>query len=344
MPSTAVAAGAAIVLLASYALLDPLNASVGSGAAASSGPAQAVEEAPRDEAALRSLRERLSREAGFTIPTFNDLEEVLLAAPPKASEITDAQKTRWFQAADRIGFSLADADGKLYVDHNFFTNRTGQKLLVSRAKVDGGEEKVQLSLLFVGVKAEPLRALYSAELRLTYRPMLSSKPGTSDAMRLVDGRSEPFVDTGRVFYSYSLVGKAFLATVTSNYEGSEPVFALSTGPRTIRVNSYSRRVELYLNQGDELRLSASGSVRLGPFVGASGPDGVDGFEHYSVDSGFKLGALLGRVGNRPWSMIGAAGRLVASEDGFVELIVNDNDRGNNSGAYEVTMSLIKPPK
>jgi hypothetical protein len=125
----------------------------------------------------------------------------------------------------------------------------------------------------------------------------------------------------------------------SNYDGSAAIVAERTGRNTVRVNSYSRFTDIRVERGQRIHVQASGRVTLGLMVGAAGPTGLNGFDMYRRDAAFPLGSLIGRIGDGPWVLIGADATITAAQGGTLQLLVNDNDLGNNEGAFDVTYTI-----
>lgn len=92
--------------------------------------------------------------------------------------------------------------------------------------------------------------------------------------------------------------------------------------------------------GQKINIRASGSVFLGGFAGNSGPEGISGFQGYSFISNLRHGALIFRSGsNGTWKAVGRGGLFTADDSGVLEFIVNDKGYSNNSGFYNVEVSV-----
>jgi len=104
---------------------------------------------------------------------------------------------------------------------------------------------------------------------------------------------------------------------------------------------YSTKVEttnltdIYINIGEEVEITASGTIKFGFFAGSGGPNGINGFNTYNKVSGARHGALTARVSSGNWREIGEYGKFIARKSGWLELMVNDSDVGNNMGYFEV---------
>ncbi|GAB4577801.1 MAG: hypothetical protein Fur0022_05330 [Anaerolineales bacterium] len=96
--------------------------------------------------------------------------------------------------------------------------------------------------------------------------------------------------------------------------------------------------EIHVEPGDYVWITASGNVTLGMFAGSTGPAGTSSMllSGYSTVPDLPHGALLCRVkGDKEWQYCGAELEFQPSRKGVLELTVNDEDRGNNIGAFQV---------
>jgi hypothetical protein len=101
-----------------------------------------------------------------------------------------------------------------------------------------------------------------------------------------------------------------------------------------------------INKGNIVTIEASGQITVGPFVGLVDPDGkANGIwgmslQQYSIDPGITTSALMYRFkGDQQWRFAGKRKRFVAERDGCLEFEVNDADKSNNSGAFEVEVTV-----
>jgi hypothetical protein len=103
-----------------------------------------------------------------------------------------------------------------------------------------------------------------------------------------------------------------------------------------------------INKGEQIFITATGSISVGPIVGSSGPDGLgSGFmgaslESYNIVPNFKHAALMYKLSQADdWIQCGSNYKFKADKFGFLIFQVNDNDQGNNSGSYKVTVQKYK---
>jgi hypothetical protein len=106
--------------------------------------------------------------------------------------------------------------------------------------------------------------------------------------------------------------------------------------------------KISLQPGDILKIQASGLIRVGPFVGTSGPKGIDGdkgfaggsLAAYNITTSCNHGCLLYRTSSGGQWQCYSEGTSVSIQDGgTLQFQVNDNDQGNNSGSYKVEITV-----
>lgn len=113
--------------------------------------------------------------------------------------------------------------------------------------------------------------------------------------------------------------------------------------------SSSAKSTKFIKKGNLINLRASGSMRVGKWVGNSTPEGktsgVGGFplEDYNLVADKNHAALLYRISpNDAWEAVVGIDEFEAAKDGVLEFLVNDKDVSNNSGAYKVVVKIIRP--
>ena len=123
---------------------------------------------------------------------------------------------------------------------------------------------------------------------------------------------------------------------------------IRTLERTISVPGESRGVDtaIDLRSGDQVTITASGSITAGRRAGVVSPDGgrqsaagVFGATTYPVASA-GVGALIGYIlqtnGQASQAfLIGSQSTFTAPVDGRLYLLVNDDNYGDNSGSFSV---------
>lgn len=101
--------------------------------------------------------------------------------------------------------------------------------------------------------------------------------------------------------------------------------------------------DIYVREGDVVYITASGSIRFGAWAGSAGPEGMNGFSSYNKVNGAKHGALLFRVGDSGnWYIAGREASITSEKSGYLRLLINDNDPGNNSGTFKGKITVKTP--
>jgi hypothetical protein len=112
-------------------------------------------------------------------------------------------------------------------------------------------------------------------------------------------------------------------------------------------NQAVTRSGVRLCKGDYVRLSASGSVLVGQFVGSTGPNGINsnlvGPMLNYLPEAFH-GALLYQIGDARedgWLFAGSQSTFVADKSGELFFTVNDRDIKNNRGSFSVALEIYR---
>jgi hypothetical protein len=144
------------------------------------------------------------------------------------------------------------------------------------------------------------------------------------------------------------VGRVYLnpasARTVLNYNGAQAVATSGQMPsRQVRVDAKQAWTDtgITVNAGDRVVFNASGQIAFGQGPGQTADPNGNAAERRAnyPDPSVPVGALLGKVGNSAPFAIGmqtqplgmpAAGRLM--------LGINDNELGDNSGFYTVTVT------
>lgn len=100
---------------------------------------------------------------------------------------------------------------------------------------------------------------------------------------------------------------------------------------------------LNLRYGQNFTFRSSGVVSAGAFAGNSGPDGISGFQNYSIASHFRHMAILGRIDtgikDDSWFMLGSKTEMTVPAGGKLILAVNDRDYRNNQGYFDIEITV-----
>jgi Trypsin-like peptidase domain len=112
-------------------------------------------------------------------------------------------------------------------------------------------------------------------------------------------------------------------------------------PSSLQVSGYTQS-GLCVNAGDMLEIEASGSIVVGSILGTASPDGIDVIfsQIYNLVPEFSHGALLCKLDSESlWRECGSHASFVVENQGCLEFQVNDNDQGNNRGAFGVQVVI-----
>ncbi len=119
--------------------------------------------------------------------------------------------------------------------------------------------------------------------------------------------------------------------------------------KTFNVSSLTN-TNINLKSGDQVFISSSGSIKLGSFVGISGPKGREtgvlglDISNYNIVENINHGALIFKYPyDGTWTSCGDAYTFTATHNGVLYFDVNDNDPGNNVGFYTVQVKVYKQP-
>lgn len=136
------------------------------------------------------------------------------------------------------------------------------------------------------------------------------------------------------YFAANLMWKVMAAHVNDliqELEGNNGVFRVTD----------SQITNVQVQKGDEIHITADGSILFGFFAGRGGPNGINGFEMYSYFPKVKHGCLLASINNTGWHVVGSNNSFVADKDGTVILLVNDVDYTNNVGFFNVKITVTK---
>ena len=162
-----------------------------------------------------------------------------------------------------------------------------------------------------------------------------------------NGRIEPREWTGTVAAFNRLdVNNDNVVTRAEMFGNATDQGAVGTSgqSREVRVESRVRWTDtgIDVRAGQTVGFDARGTVRLGPTENEVA--GVDGTLSRRRDNGAPManqaeGALIARIGNSPVFFVGDLNSVRAPATGRLYLGVNDGDLGNNSGDFQVVVSV-----
>ncbi len=146
-------------------------------------------------------------------------------------------------------------------------------------------------------------------------------------------------DVSRVYLNPQSARTAFnynATAATANAVGTSGV--APAGSVLVQANQQWNDAGITVKKGDRVSFSTSGQISYGQGMNA-GPDG-DGTlrkAEYPV-AAMPVGGLIGRVGNgTPFPIGSNAQPIIMPNDGRLMLGVNDNEVGDNSGAFTVAV-------
>src|SRR5262249_12299044 len=152
----------------------------------------------------------------------------------------------------------------------------------------------------------------------------------------------PVRDVARVYLNPQAARTAF--NYTGPVAASVGTAGAVPGGRTVQVNAVQSWTDtgIDVNAGDKVMFRASGEVLIGRSVGQNAtPDGNAAYRSPKYpDPTSPGGALIGRVGARgkPFGIGMQTQPLAMPASGRLYLGVNDNELGDNSGAFTVVVA------
>ncbi len=99
-----------------------------------------------------------------------------------------------------------------------------------------------------------------------------------------------------------------------------------------------------IRTGDRVKITATGSIRVGGFLGHSTPEGIQCYmcEQYNIVQQFKHGSLMFKRSNSVnWEYCGLSRVFTVNSPGELFFEINDNDQKNNIGYYEVEVQVYR---
>ncbi|MVM35252.1 hypothetical protein GO755_34845 [Spirosoma sp. HMF4905] len=116
----------------------------------------------------------------------------------------------------------------------------------------------------------------------------------------------------------------------------------------IHISSF-KILPLYLKKGDKVLIQATGKISVGPNIGTSGPEGKNSgglfdfpLSQYNIVKEFPHATLMFRYANdTSWIDCGKEYNFTAEKSGFLEFEVNDLEKSNNEGAYQVEIKVYR---
>jgi hypothetical protein len=280
-------------------------------------------------------RQELQIKYGANLPTFEQLFYVRAYGAPIAKRYRREDGVRFKNYVEGMGYMLVSRSGKLSADFTVFRNRLGYEVSTFRLTPEKVDAVTSAKLKIDNVPQDILD-LYYTELVTLYRHRDSS---VRDRPRAVSNRTnferKGYVKSGGTFYSLKVENGTLSLEVTSQEDWPFPVTCEALGSDWYEVTPYTVATDLTFAAGDRIRFDATGRVKVGDFAGSTGPEGMRGFTHYSWEAGLPHGALIAKIGDGPYFLVGKERTVTVRGGGKLFLKINDRDRANNEGAFQV---------
>ena len=155
-------------------------------------------------------------------------------------------------------------------------------------------------------------------------------------------------DSGGEFLFYKPTGTTGTSVVTKMGNVPLPSRELKA-QKNLEVGIGTPQVTLTVQKGQTIQMQASGLIVVGMVLGTVTPEGKmrgpvgNSLSMYNIKAEFPHGALLYRLSPKdPWKKCGNQWSFEAPYSGMltIQFTVNDNDQGNNSGAFNVSVETL----
>ncbi len=153
----------------------------------------------------------------------------------------------------------------------------------------------------------------------------------------------PVTEVARVYLNPETARTAYNYNGPAAAVGTSGQAAAPAGSVQVQANQAWNDGGLTVKKGDRVTFNTTGQINYGPNPGmTAGPDGNGLLRKpdYPVPA-MPVGGLIGRVGTSAPFPIGSNSQpIVMPADGRLMLGVNDNEPGDNSGAFTVTVTKV----
>jgi hypothetical protein len=256
--------------------------------------------------------------------TIKNLETLLTNGYLKAKENTPDGFMYLKEMNGQIGF--ASIKGK---PHDFLYISTDDKSLLYKLSSRANYLKLKSLITSTYKKDSKASERNGENLRLYYTPKFAIALNEDDLA----------VEN---YYLISIVKRETQDQTQSNDANKEVYKAKKIEVNKYEIDSYTNTTEVNIKKGEQITITAKGSITYGAWAGSGGPDGIDGYTSYNRIQGFRHGSLLVRIGDKAeWESVGTSKTIVAARNGVLQFIVNDADPSNNSGSFTVDLLIIK---
>ena len=292
----------------------------------------------------QNLRQELRFKYEANFPTFDDLFDIMQNVKVMGDRATSETKNKFISSAERLGYMLNNRSGKVYSDFNGFKNSKGFEIKTIRSESNGTKSALFFSELVIANAPKDIIDMYYTELTTYYRKYDQPQITPMVLNSKKDFNSKFYIKSGGTYYSVKLKSGELSVSATDNSEAKGLAYAERLNANTLKVTSFSNVTDVYIKEGDEIKFRASGTMKLGAFLGLfagpSGPNGIKGYRNYNVVSSFNHGSLMGKIGKGPWFLIGQGATIKATTSGPLRLRVNDAKVNDNDGFFKVNYSFL----
>lgn len=146
-----------------------------------------------------------------------------------------------------------------------------------------------------------------------------------------------------------IISGFFTGWLNSRQNQQEVINGLEEVSNTKIAKTYAATITTSVNLpepfvvGNRVKIVSKGYVVLGMMAGGANPNGLGGgaFSGYSLVPSLPHGAVIGRIGNNPWFLIGTGGEMTVKQNGKLQIAINDIDYTNNKGYFDVSVITYK---
>ncbi len=98
--------------------------------------------------------------------------------------------------------------------------------------------------------------------------------------------------------------------------------------------------KLQLRAGQSVSIRAYGIISTGMFSGAANADGLgSAWPEYRIIPDIPTSAVIGKIGDSPWQLVGKRAQIAASKDGPLAFGLNGRDYRNYKGYFDVVVEV-----
>ncbi|RED92469.1 hypothetical protein [Marinoscillum furvescens] len=288
------------------------------------------------KAEIAQRRKDLKIKYESSLPTIEDIFDIMrLGSDIKDRYYTEDGK-KFIRRVENLGYMQVGDD--LYSDINTFRNSRGWEIYTVRLDDERNNQYAVSGNFKVKNAPRDIIELYMLELTTEYRKSTSPyiEPWEGGELKAESGS---YVKSGTTFYKIDLEGGDLRVTALDNLDAKGVVVAEKIGDHLLKITPWTNYTHISLKKGDEINLSANGSITLGVFSVPCYPNGISGFRTHNVDGRYNHGCLIGKIGDGDWFYVGTQETIAADRDGLLQLRINDNKESDNDGHFEVRYSF-----